>query len=164
MRKTQVCMLVLVAFVCTWGSKAEAQKPKPPASAKPDANGAVGAEAGKVAAAAASPTMACLELHNGGAIFSFSLTINPDAYPFKVTGGKVKGTLCDAANWKITGGSLSGTPLIKAQYTGSASCAKTLAVNGAPHPQPPSWGGTYVFDGTATFNHQTLFLGYMSCP
>jgi hypothetical protein len=116
-----------------------------------------------VAAKALGVTKACVELHNGGAVFDFDLTINPDVYPFPITGGTIKGSICDSPNWQVTGGSLGGTLAINGKHTGSGSCASTIAVKGTSQ-QPPSWTGTYTFDGSATFNQHTLFLGYMACP
>src|SRR3954469_7661789 len=100
---TRVFVLLLLAIFCAWGTASWAQAPKKPGG-KADANGHVGAEAGKVAAKALGVTKACVELHNGGAVFDFDLTINPDVYPFPITGGTIKGSICDSPNWQVTGG------------------------------------------------------------
>ena len=55
--------------------------------------------------------------------------------------------------------------VITGQFTGTGSCASSIGVKGTSNPAPPSWGGTYGFNGASTgFNQQTLFLGYTSCP
>jgi hypothetical protein len=136
-------------------------------AAKPDAAGFTAEHA---AAKSAGPVKACVELHytGGGAVFAIDLTINPDVYPFTITGGSIKsgtgGVICDSPNWAVTGGSLGPTLLINAKHTGSGSCAPTLTVKGTTFHAPPSYSGTYTFGTSAPFHHNTLFIGYAACP
>lgn len=156
-----VVSLVLLAL----GALALTAAPPKTAKAKPDSTGAIG-EHVAAAAAASGPVHACLELHNTTAVFPINVTINPDTYPYTITGGVFGGNLCDAANWTITGTSIGSALTIKGTYHGTQSCATSITISGNVN-QPPSYIGTYTFPGV-TFNHHTLFLGYVhgtaSCP
>lgn len=161
--RSKALVLLVSLVLLTMGALA-AQKAGKAGGAKPDASGFVGAHVAEMAAS--GPVHACLELHNGVAVFPINVTINPDVYPYTITGGTIGANLCDAANWTITGGSLGSALTLKATYHGTASCAASLTISGNFNP-PPSYIGTYTFPG-ATFNHHTLFLGYVhgsaACP
>jgi hypothetical protein len=128
---------------------------------------ASGAEAKKRADALAEPQAttqaACLELHNGTVTFVIEATINPNSYPFVVSGGQIKSGICGAP-WDITGGFLGPSFRLDAKRKGSGSCANTITIVGEEQ-GPPSWRGTYGFDGASSwFKHTTLFRGWMTCP
>ncbi len=133
---------------------------------QPDASGNIrGPGAAPLAAPAPPPPAhACLQLHNGGAIFNFNVTFNPNVTNFPITGGTITGTLCSAAQWHVTGGHLGPTLLITATRPAGASCATQLTVQGN-FANPSSYTGTYGFPGTG-FTQHTLFLGYQkpTCP
>jgi hypothetical protein len=139
-----------------------------PAAAQVDTHGNVVAPgaAAPLAALAPPPTHACLQLHLGGTVFNFNLQINPNAYPYPVTGGTITGSICGAP-WAVTGGSLGSALHINGHKSPpAAGCATTISVVGNFNP-PGSWIGTYGFNGSSTmFNHHTLFLGYNrpTCP
>ena len=114
-------------------------------------------EAAKLAPAAASAT-ACLTLYNGPSVtWQISVTFNPNTYPFVITGGTIKGTICGSPKGVVTGGSMGPNLLINGNLNGGASCASTVTIVG--HFQdPPSYAGTYGFDGSQTeFAHTTLY-------
>jgi len=112
---------------------------------------------------AAVPRTACLELNNGTAVtFTINVNFNPNTFPFLITGGTITGTICGAP-WAVTGGSMSNSLRIDARRQGSGSCANTIIIVGF-FQNPPSWRGTYGFDGLSTsFQHTTLFKGYNPC-
>lgn len=109
---------------------------------------------------------ACLELHNGpGVTWNITVTFDPNSIPFTITGGSIKGTICGSPNWRVTGGFLRPTLRITAQQTPPVGgCAGTVTIVGN-FQDPPSYKGTYGFNGSSTsFNHTTLFLGYSPFP
>ena len=119
-----------------------------------------------VAPLAAAPTTACLQLHLGATVFNFRVSLNPDAYPYPITGGTITGSICGAP-WVVTGGSLGSALQINGQKSPPVSgCAQKISVVGNFAP-PAGYNGTYGFDGSSTqFTHHTLFLGYdkPTCP
>jgi hypothetical protein len=131
-----------------------------------DTNGGLGGTgAAPLAAAPPAPTRACLQLHIDSTIFNFNVTINPNVYPYAITGGTITGSICQAP-WTVTGGSLSNSLRVNGQHPPSPNCSTTIAVVGN-FENPSSYIGTYGFNGSSTqFNHHTLFLGYdrPSCP
>jgi hypothetical protein len=116
-----------------------------------------------VAAAAAATRRAYFELHysGGGTIFEIEVTFNPTSWPFVITGGTIKGSICNSPTWVVTGGSIGSTLLINgANVCPSPSCASSISIKGACQ-CTPSYPGTYGFNGSSTmFKHVTLFLGY----
>jgi hypothetical protein len=116
-------------------------------------------------AAAAASANACLTLYNGpGLTWKIDVTFNPNTYPFAITGGTIKGNICGSPNWVVTGGSMGPNLLINAKRTGGGgSCASTVTIVG--HFQdPPSYAGTYGFDGVSTsFSHTSLYC-CGTCP
>jgi len=115
--------------------------------------------------ARAATSQACLTLHNGpGTTFQIRVTFNPNTYPYAVTGGSISGTICGSPNWAVTGGSIGNSLVINARRTsGGAGCANTVTIVGNFR-NPPSYAGTYGFDGASTsFPHSTLF-SYGACP
>jgi hypothetical protein len=140
-----------------------AQAQQAPAG-QPDALGHIGGP-GVAKLAPPPPAHACLQLHNGGAVFNFNLTFNPNVTGFPITGGKITGSLCDAAQWTVTGGHLGPNLTITATSPGGG-CATQLTVAGT-FGNPSSYTGTYGFPGTG-FQQHTLFLGYRQptspCP
>jgi hypothetical protein len=121
-------------------------------------------EAALAAAAPAATTTACLELRNGAGVdWTIQVTVNPNTYPFLVTSGTIKGTICGSP-WTVTGGSLDNALRIDARRAGPGSCASTVTIVGQ-FQNPSSWRGTYGFDGSSTsFTHTTLFKGWSACP
>jgi hypothetical protein len=128
-----------------------------------DAGGAVTKKREDAFAAPQAATHAvCLELDNGGVNFMMEVTVDPNSYPFVVTGGQITSGICGAP-WDITGGFLGDGMRIDAKRAGSGSCANTIIVVGEAQ-MPPSWRGTYGFNGaSSSFRHTTLFRGWMTC-
>ena len=152
-------------------AQAPAPAPAPaaaPAAGQPDAAGNIAAPgaAPVVAAPPPPPVHACLQLHNGNAVFNFNVVINPNVTGFPITGGKITGTLCQAGQWNVTGGHLGPNLAITATRASGNSCATQLTVAGN-YANPSSYTGTYGFPGTG-FQQHTLFLGYRAanvpCP
>ena len=109
---------------------------------------------------------ACLELHNGpGVTWNITVNFDPNSIPFTITGGTIKGTICGSPKWQVTGGFLRPTLQITAKQTPPvAGCASTVTIVGN-FQNPPSYKGTYGFNGSSTmFSHTTLFLGYSPFP
>jgi hypothetical protein len=160
----------LVLFFClvlavTWGLYAQTPATPQP---KPNANGAVGAEAARQAALpppAAATAHACLQLYNGNSVlWSIDAIINPNVYPYPITGGTIKGTICGSPNVTITGGTLGSSLSVTANLP--SGCATPVKIIGTST-VPVGYQGTYGFFGsTGPFTHHTLFLGYnkSSCP
>jgi hypothetical protein len=123
-------------------------------------------EAEAKAAAPVTPNArACLELHNGPSVtWNIDVTFNANTYPYAITGGTIKGTICGSPNWVVTGGSMGSNLIINAKRTGGASsCANTVSIVGSFR-NPPSYAGTYGFDGSSTsFPHTTLYC-CGACP
>jgi len=113
-------------------------------------------EAGKLAAATALAS-ACLTLYNGPSVkWEISVTFNPNTYPFVITGGTMKGTICGSPKGIVTGGSMGPTLEIHGNLE-SAGCASTVTIVGH-YQNPASYAGTYGFDGSSTeFPHTTLY-------
>ncbi|HEY0378252.1 MAG TPA: hypothetical protein VGC87_15145 [Pyrinomonadaceae bacterium] len=132
-----------------------------------DARG--GAATTKQAALAAVPgaapqtRRAYFELHyaGGGTIFEIEVHFNPTTYPFQITGGTIKGSICGSPTWVVTGGSIGPTLQINgSNVCPKPSCASSITVVGKCQ-CTPSYIGTYGFNGSSTmFQHSTLFLGY----
>ncbi len=114
-------------------------------------------EAAKGGPAAAQAT-ACLTLYNGPAVkWQISVTFNPNTYPFVITGGTIKGTICGSPKGVVTGGSMGPTLLIHGNLDGGGGCASTVTIVGH-YQDPSSYAGTYGFDGSSTeFPHTTLY-------
>jgi hypothetical protein len=128
---------------------------------------ATGAEVDTQETAAAAPqagaATACLELRNGAVSFVIEVNVDPNTYPFVISGGTIKSGICGAP-WNVTGGFLGTSLRIDATRQGSGSCADTIIVVGEEQ-FPPSWRGTYGFDGqSSSFKHSTLFHGWSPCP
>jgi hypothetical protein len=105
---------------------------------------------------------ACLELHNGTVTFVIEVAINPNTYPFVVTGGEISSGICGAP-WEVTAGYLGSSLRLDAKRKGSGSCADTITIVGEDQ-GPPSWRGTYGFNGASSwFKHTTLFRGWTTC-
>ena len=149
-------------------AQAPAPAPAAPAAAagQPDAHGNIAAPGAPAAAALPPPppAHACLQLHNGTAIFNFNVTFNPNVTGFPIMGGTITGTLCNAAQWNVTGGHLGPNLVITATRPPGPPCANQLTVAGT-FASPSSYTGTYGFPGTG-FQQHTLFLGYQkpTCP
>ena len=131
-----------------------------PVNGLPDIYGNVGAPQSAAPLIAPPPTTACLQLHAGTAVFNLHVTINPDVFPYTITGGSISGNICGAP-WAITGGTLGATLSINGQRNPPVSgCASTISVQGG-FANPTSYVGTYGFNGSNTmFNHHTLFLDF----
>ena len=146
-------------------------EPEPAAQAQKGKYDAQGKKAAPGEALATFPLKgvsksACLELHNGpGVTWNITVTFDPNSAAFTVTGGSIKGTICGSPNWKVTGGFLRPTLKITAQQTPPAGpCASSVTIVGN-YQNPPSYKGTYGFNGSSTmFSHTTLFLGYSPFP
>jgi len=106
---------------------------------------------------------ACLELINGIVSFVIDVTFDPITYPFAISGGTIKSGICGAP-WAVTSGIMGASLRIDATRQGTGSCANTIIIVGELQ-GPPSWRGTYGFDGSASaFKHTTLFRAWESCP
>ena len=114
-------------------------------------------EAAEFLARSASAT-ACLTLYNGPSVkWQITVTFNPNTYPFVITGGSIKGTICGSPKGVVTGGSMGPNLLIHGNLEGGASCASTVTIVGH-YQDPSSYAGTYGFDGSSTnFSHTTLY-------
>lgn len=128
---------------------------------------ATAAEVKTQEAAAAAPqagsATACLELRNGVVSFIIEVNVDPNTYPFVISGGTIKSGICGAP-WNVTGGFLGTNLRVNATRQGTGSCANTIIVVGEQQ-FPPSWRGTYGFDGqSSSFKHSTLFHGWSPCP
>jgi hypothetical protein len=143
------CSVLLLCALAAHGQKG---------GKKTDPNGYM--QAPKVAAAAVAQPHACLNLRNGANVSWFiDVTFDPNTYPFKLTGGNIKGTICDPGHYQVTSGSMGNTLAISAKYTGTGGCGAIVDINGN-FQNPPSYKGTYL----GGFTHTSLFLGYMPCP
>jgi len=115
------------------------------------------------AVGAAATRRAYLELHfaDGGVIFEIEVYFNPTIYPFVITGGTIKGSICNSPAWVVTGGSIGPSLRITgSNVCPSPDCASSISIVGKCQ-CTPSYIGTYGFDGSSTmFKHSTLFLGY----
>jgi hypothetical protein len=142
--------------------------PQSPAGAQVDSHGNVVAPGAASAfiAPLPPPTTACLQLHLGGVVFNFNVMLNPNAYPFPISGGTITGSICGAP-WTVTGGSLGSALHITGHKNPPVGgCASTINVVGN-YNAPSAYIGTYGFNGSSTmFSHHTLFLGYNkpTCP
>ena len=114
-------------------------------------------------AAAAATRRAYFELHfaGGGVIFEIEVLFDPTSYPFVITGGTIKGSICNSPTWVVTGGSIGPSLQINgSNVCPNPNCASSISIVGRCQ-CTPSYIGTYGFDGPSTgFNHSTLFLGY----
>lgn len=130
------------------------------ARSKADPNGYLQPPEEAAAAAVAAPH-ACLNLRNGPSVSWFiDVTFDPNTSPFKITGGTIKGTICDPGNYQITSGSMGNVLQINAKYTGSSGCGATVDIKGT-FQNPPSYPGRYL---GGAFTQTSLFLGYTACP
>jgi hypothetical protein len=116
------------------------------------------AEEAKVLAAASAQATACLTLYNGPTVkWQISVTFNPNSYPFVITGGTIKGTICGSPKGVVTGGSIGPNLLIDGNLDGGGGCASTVTIVGH-YQNPSSYAGTYGFNGASTtFSHTTLY-------
>ena len=116
-----------------------------------------------VPAAAAAVRRAYFELHfaGGGTIFEIEVLFNPTSFPFVITGGTIKGSICNSPTWVVTGGSIGPSLQINgSNVCPSPGCASSISIVGKCQ-CTPSYIGTYGFNGSSNmFNHSTLFLGY----
>ncbi len=161
-------LLIVLSLTAVFCWLTYAQTSGTPVRPKPSANGAVGAAAQREAAAAVSAVAtarACLQLYNGNTVkWSIDAIINPNVYPYTITGGTIKGTICGSPNVNITGGSLGTTLNVTANLP--SGCATPVKIVGAAT-VPIGYQGTYGFWGANNnFNHHTLFLGFnrATCP
>jgi hypothetical protein len=134
---------------------------------QPDAHGNISAPGAAPLAALPPPppAHACLQLHNGAAVFNFDVTFDPNVTNFPILGGTITGTLCNASQWHVSaGGHLGPNLAITATRPAGGGCASQLTVAGN-FANPSSYTGTYGFPGTG-FQQHTLFLGYQksTCP
>jgi hypothetical protein len=135
---------------------------KTPTSPKPDAAGNVPAKPGVTKALTATGYPACVMFFNGGLQWKIDLTIDPNTYPFQITGGTIQGSIC-GSNWTVTGGSIGSVLNVNAKLTPPVSgCATTFSLTGNVN-QPPSYKGHYGFPSQA-FPFTGLFTGYHTCP
>jgi hypothetical protein len=105
---------------------------------------------------------ACVMFFNGGLQWKIDLTINPNTYPFQITGGTIQGNIC-GNNWTVTGGTLGSTLNVTAKLNPPVSgCATNFSLSGSIN-QPPSYKGLYGFT-SHVFPFTGLFTGYHTCP
>ncbi len=151
------------------GKRAKATEVKAKAEEKADATPHFDAQGKKITAAevkaATATAKACLELYNGpGVTWNIDVTYNPNSYPFVITGGSIKGTICDSPNWVVTGGTLGPNLTVNAKRTGGGgACANTVTIVGH-YQNPPSYAGTYGFDGASTSFPHTAVYCCGACP
>jgi hypothetical protein len=99
-----------------------------------------------------------LTMHNSGVTFEIEAEINPNTYPFALTGGQIGADICGAP-WKITGGYLGEELRLEAARAGQGPCAETITIVGE-FVAPGAYRGTYGFDGTSSsFRHTTIYHG-----
>jgi len=99
-----------------------------------------------------------LTLHNGGVTFEIEAQIDPNTFPFNLTGGQITSGICGAP-WTITGGFLGDELRLEARRDGNGACADTIVVVGE-FVHPGAYRGTYGFDGTSSsFRHTTIYHG-----
>lgn len=97
-------------------------------------------------------------LHNTAVTFEIEAQINPNTYPFSLTGGQITSGICGAP-WNITGGFFGEDLFLQASRAGEGSCAETITVVGE-FVRPGAYRGTYGFDGTSnSFRHTTIYRG-----
>jgi len=78
-------------------------------------------EALKLAVPTASAS-ACLTLYNGPSVkWQISVTFNPNTYPFFITGGSIKGTICGSPKGVVTGGTIGPNLLIHGNLDGGGA-------------------------------------------
>lgn len=115
------------------------------------------AEASALAAAVAT-AKACLTLYNGPTV-TWQINITFDPNNLAITGGSIKGTICDSPDWTVTSGSMAGGALVlhATRTGGGGACSTTVTIVGT-FQSPPSYKGTYGFNGSSTqFSHTTLY-------
>jgi len=113
-------------------------------------------QASQEVTAEALQTGAKLQLHNGATTFELEVRYNPNTYPFVITGGRIVSGICGAP-WEITGGSMGQQLRLTAKRTSQTPCAATITILGE-YQNPPSYRGTYGFDGASTtFRHTTRY-------
>ena len=111
----------------------------------------------------AASTTVCLQLHNAGTTFNIRANIDPNIYPYPITGGNISGTICGSPNWTLTGGSIGSNLQISGTFTGGGACAANISIAGT-FAVPSSYNGSYGFPFLG-FPHHTLFLGFQpTCP
>lgn len=110
------------------------------------------------AVALSAQATACLTLYNGPQVkWQINVTFNPNSYPFIITGGTIKGSICGTPHGTITGGSLGPNLVIHGNLNGGGSCATTVTIVGH-YQDPSSYAGTYGFNGSSTsFPHTSLY-------
>ena len=120
----------------------------------------------KAVALPGAESRAHFRLLNGPSVtWEIEVLFDPNNYPFQITGGSIRGTICGSPCWTIGGGSMGDAISIRASggcggEGGCPGCAKTVTIVGKCI-CPPGYKGTYGFDGNSTaFNHTLLFLGY----
>lgn len=156
-----LCLVLVAGWIAYAKTAPDTTKPKP------NPNGEVGTEAVEKAAApaAAATAHACLQLYNGNSVlWNIDAIINPNIYPYPITGGTIKGTICSSPNVTITGGTLGSSLSITGNLPGG--CANPVKIVGSST-VPVGYQGTYGFFGSSTsFQHHTLFIGYnkATCP
>jgi hypothetical protein len=104
---------------------------------------------------------AYFELHNGaGVTWDIEVFFTPQ-FPYTITGGTIRGTICSSPSWKVTGGTMGPSITINgSNVCPSSGCASSVTIVGKCQ-CPPSYNGTYGFNGSSTmFNHSLLFRGY----
>jgi hypothetical protein len=109
------------------------------------------------AAAATAVAKACLRLYNGpGVAWNINITFDPNT--MKTLGGTITGTICGSGQWTVAaGGTLSPSLNIKASRPAGGGCATQVNIIGN-FQNPPSWKGTYGFNGSNNmFKHTTLY-------
>lgn len=129
----------------------------------PTKQAAVAAAKGAGKAGACEIRRAYFELHwsGGGVVFEIEVLFDPTSFPFAITGGTIKGSICGSPSWIVTGGSIGPALTINgSNVCPSPSCAPNISIVGKCQ-CTPSYIGTYGFFGSnSMFNHSTLFLGY----
>lgn len=135
---------------------------------KPSPNGSVGAAAQREAARASltvATAHACFQMYNGNSVlWNIDAVFNPNVYPYTISSGTIKGTICGSPNVTITGGSIGTSLSITANLP--SACATPVNIVGTAT-VPIGYQGTYGFYGANNnFTHHILFLGYnrTSCP
>ena len=165
-RTVSYALFLCLVLVASW--IAYAQTAPATTKTKPNPNGEVGTAAAEKAAApaaAAATAHACLQLYNGNSVlWNIDAIINPNVWPYPITGGTIKGTICGSPSVTITGGTLGSSLSITGNLP--SGCANPVKIVGSST-VPVGYQGTYGFFGSSTgFQHHTLFIGYnkSTCP
>ena len=91
------------------------------------------------------------------------MTYNPNSYPFVITGGSIKGTICDSPNWVVTGGTLGPNLTVTASARAAGQALRnTVTIVG--HPESPATRAPTASTGASTSFPHTAVYCCRACP